>query len=91
MNVENGVLGCMLLRSCGIGHPQRRFFTGILSNYLPVLRDDVTVVVSTRPRGTHLLLQNFNNCARHARSQTTDITDHLHHHEGSTVSRHKTR
>ena len=28
------------------------------------------------------LLQKFNNCARHARSQTTDITDHLHHHEG---------
>ena len=28
------------------------------------------------------LLENFNNCARHARPQTTDITDHLHHHEG---------
>ena len=28
------------------------------------------------------LLQKFNNCARHAGSQTTDITDHLQHHEG---------
>ena len=26
------------------------------------------------------LLQPFNNCARHARSQTTDVTDHHHHH-----------
>ena len=32
------------------------------------------------------LLQNFNNCARHARTQTTDITDHLHHHEGQLLS-----
>ena len=32
------------------------------------------------------LLQNFNNCARHARSQTTDITDHLHHHEGQLLA-----
>ena len=37
-----------------------------------------------------LLLQKFNNCARHARSQTTDITtDHHHHHhdrEGSLLA-----
>ena len=36
------------------------------------------------------LLQNFNNCARHARSQTTDITDHLHHHQGQLLTRVRT-
>ena len=34
----------------------------------------------------HNLTPIFNNCARQARSQTTDITDHLHHQEGQLLA-----
>ena len=42
--------------------------------------EDVRTDVRPRVYCNITLLQNANNCAPHARSQTTDITDHHHHH-----------
>ena len=72
-------------------------FSGSVDNFrvfVPVLLLRLIVVdssssphrCSASSNYTITLLQKFNNCARHARSQTTDITDHHHLHEGQLVA-----